>query len=233
MPASKRFPDGSGLTFLHGGKKMKRSTLVYTTFIVALTVVFMSFNGCEALRKPPTEAQKQTARMGIEATADIWLTGTTPQSPVATIAHESAKATQTYFGLPTQPLADPARVIPQAQVDAAERPDPWNTLDLALSLGLAAAGVFGGAGGLKVARAIAVAQKKSKALREIVKAQQNFRDELKLKADSDDTGRAAEILQSLKDANDDLQSPSTIMLVTEVKSAIPRAPKVPFKEMRV
>lgn len=200
---------------------MKRSTLVYTAIIVALTVVFMAFTGCETLRKAPTEAQKQTARMGVDATEAIRLNGTPPKSTVAVIAHESAKANQTYFGPPKEPLANPVDVIPQAQSDAAERPDPWDIVDLALSLGLGVVGVFGGAGGLKIAAAITVAQQKSKALREIVTAQQKLRNELKMKSDSDETVKAAEILQSLKSYNG-IQSPSTITLVTEVKGDLSR-----------
>jgi len=202
---------------------MKRSTLVYTVFIAALTVIFMAFNGCQQLRKAPTEAQKQTARMGVDATEQIRITGTSPGSAVSVIANESAKATQTYFGPPAEPLAEPEAVIPQAQIDAAERPDPWQTVDTALAFGLAVAGVFGGAGGVKVAKAIAAAQAKSKALRQIIKAEEDFRNELKLTAcddeDNDNAVYAAEILESLKAAND-IQSPATQAIVTEVKANI-------------
>jgi len=199
---------------------MKRSTLVYTAFIAVLTAVFMSFNGCEALRKPPTEAQKQTAALGVDATRTIRTSGTSPQSPVSTIAHESAKATQTYFGLPSEPLAAPEVVIPAAQADAAERPDPWDMLDAAFAVGLAGAGIITGKYGTRIAAAIAAAQKKSKALRELVKAQQELRDELKLKVGSDESLKAAEILQALKDVNDDAQSPETMSLVTEIKGEL-------------
>lgn len=199
---------------------MKRSTLVYTGLIVALTIVFMGFNGCESLRKSPTEAQKQTAQMGLDATSRIRQSGTSPGSPTSVIAHESARANQIYFGLPKGPLAAPEVVIPAAQADAAKRPDPWETIDTALALGLAVAGIFGGAGSIKVIKFITVAQAKSKALREIIKAQQKFRDELKLQADSDETGKAAELLKSLKAHNDDAQSPETMTLVTEVKAKV-------------
>jgi len=193
---------------------MKRSTLVLIAFIVALIL----FSGCsDPIRFGPTEAQKQTAQMGVDATGYIEQNGTPPGSDISKIARDSAKTTQIYFGLPKEPLADPAVMIPQAKADAVKRPDPWDTADMLLNTGIGIAGLFGGVWSIKAAKFITAAQAKSKALREIVKAQQKFRDELKRNANSDETIAASEVLKSLKDANV-IQSPETEVLVTEIKS---------------
>ena len=205
---------------------MKRSTLIAAMLVIALTLYLGLFSGCETLRKSPTESQKQTARLGLNATEQIRLAGTEPQSPESMIAHESAKATQTYFGPPAEPLAEPDKVIPKAQVQAAERSNPRDAADSIMGIGTAIALVFGGGTGVKIASAISAARKKSKALRQIIQAEEDFRNELKtstaIAEDEDEAVKAAETLESLKDKNQ-IQSASTQQIVSEVKDEIKRS----------
>ena len=205
---------------------MKSSTLVYAALIVTLMLYFLLFSGCEMLRKAPTEAQKQTAQLGVNATEQIRYGGAEPQSAVSVIAHESAKANQIYFGPPKEPPAPPDTVIPQAQADAAERPDPWDVADGFLGLGASVALVFGGAAGTKAAALFKTARQKSKALRQIIVAQEDYRNELKTAAasDSDHAANAAEMLESLKSKNDRFQTASTMSIVAEVKNDLKKAP---------
>ena len=78
--------------------------------------------GCETFRFAPTEAQKQNAQLTTDSTGQILTKGTPPGSQTATLAHQSAINTQTYFGPPREPLRPPADVIGQAEIDSSKTP---------------------------------------------------------------------------------------------------------------
>ncbi|MCK4958949.1 MAG: hypothetical protein KAT00_06105 [Planctomycetes bacterium] len=197
---------------------MKRSLITATLLIIALTLVLCLFTGCDSLRRAPSEPLKQNAYLCADATQKILDGGTDAGSPLANIANMTAKNTQTYFGSPQGPIAPPEITIPAAAVDAKKRPNPWDLADNAITLGIAVAGIFGGVGGIKAAAFLTAARRKSKALRQLVIAQQNFRNELANSASSDETIAAAEVLNRLKAANNDTQTASTQSIVTEIKT---------------
>ena len=93
----------------------------------------------------------------------------------------------------------------QARADSQRKPDAWALADSAMELGIALAGLLGGAYGLRIAAAIKTAREKSKALKEIVAGNELFKQLYPEQADR------------FKDAQQK-QSPETKQLVTQLKA---------------
>jgi len=120
------------------------------------------------------------------------------------------------YGLPDEyPAADSAEAIlaesnqqiaHSALAEARRRPDVWDVADGAMNLGIAIAALFGGVYGVRVARFLAEARAKSKALREIIAGNELFKRENSNSA------------QAFKEAHKN-QSPHTRQLVTQFKTA--------------
>jgi hypothetical protein len=160
------------------------------TKIVVSVLLLVFVSGCEMLRFEPTEAQKQNA----------WIHARTTELASDTAKHENTSATLqqltelgaqqssafvAYHGLPRelppartaeQILADSSYDLSsQAADEAARRPDPWDTADSVLELGIAVAGLLGGVYGIKAAGYFKQAREKSKALQEIVQGNELFK----------------------------------------------------------
>ncbi len=103
-------------------------------------------------------------------------------------------------------LAESSHGIAAAAImRSSERPDVWDAADGLLEIGIAVAGVIGGAYGLRATRFLKRTREKSKALREIIEG-----NEL-LKQTSTETAVAFKTAHKT-------QSPTTRQIVTELKS---------------
>jgi hypothetical protein len=100
---------------------------------------------------------------------------------------------------------DGKRILSQANADSLRKPDAWTLADSAMDLGLALAGLVGGAYGIRIARYLKTAREKSKALKEIVAGNELFKQLWPEQAD-----RFKEAQQK--------QSPATKQLVTQLKA---------------
>jgi len=203
---------------------MNRSTFFKLVLITCLPLIIpLFFAGCKSeLRFAPDESLKQNAALNRAANEDIFLNGTDPGSKISKVALDASINTQTYIGEPQEAFKDIDTVLANAQTKAAERPDAWelinNGLGLAVTIGTVVLGGGGATyGGAKLIGAMKELQRKSTAIREIVRAQEVFKSELKIAADSDETFKAADALAALKQANDGIQTTPTQILVTETK----------------
>lgn len=121
-----------------------------------------------------------------------------------------------YYGLPQElPKADTVndvlsesnkQLAATAIKESSQRPNAWDVADSAMELGIAIAGLFGGAGAIRVVNFLQQAKAKSNALKEIVLANEIF------KKTNPDSAKA------FKDAHAN-QSPLTKQIVAEVKSS--------------
>ena len=188
---------------------------------VTLVMAAMLFcAGCESLRFAPTEEQKQNAwvhnRTAVIAAQTAKEEYASEKLKALTdLSQTQSKAFVAYCGLPEElPEAESAEdVLKESNVQLAktaieqssQRPDGWQVADSAFELGIAIAGLFGGAGALRVISFLQQAKAKSNALKEIVLGNEIFK---KTNPDSAD---------AFKDAQRN-QSPLTKQLVTEIKT---------------
>jgi len=172
--------------------------------------------GCaEQLRFAPSESQKQAAELTHALALQIDAQGAGPGSPATKKLAAGTRAGVVYMGRP-KALSDMGQFetsVAQAQVDAAQRPDP-NSISGAVDAGLSLAAQlailigFGGSsvGGVKVLQLIAMARRKNQALAEIIKG-----NELYKKSITDNEKEQFRIAQNSK------QSTSTKLLVAKQK----------------
>ena len=189
---------------------------------LALTVIFalMLVAGCDKLRLAPSEIQKKNAYLHERATKFAADTAkdesTSPQLQALTeLGHLQSKSYTAYFGLPSQlPQADSAAdVLLQSNFDLAQasltestqRPDPWNTADALLELGIGISAIFGGVYGTRAVRFLKEAQAKSKALKEVIQGNELFKNQ------------NPDAVNAFKQAQQ-IQSKDTKKLVTELKN---------------
>ena len=186
--------------------------------IVAVTCLFMM--GCEGIRFAPSEAQKQNAWVHNRTAA---ISSQTAQSEQASeklqeltkLSETQSQAFVAYYGMPEElPKADTVndvlsesnkQLTATAIKESSQRPDAWDIADSTLELGIAIAGLFGGAEATRVTSFLQDAKAKSNALKEIVLANEIFK---KTNPDS---------AEAFKDAQKN-QSPLTKQIVTEVTS---------------
>jgi hypothetical protein len=176
--------------------------------------------GCESIRFAPTEQQKQNAwvhnRTAVIASQTAKEECASEElKALMDLSQMQSKAFVAYYGLPQElPEAETAedvlkesnvRLATTAIEQSSQRPDAWAVADSGLELAIAIAGLFGGAGALRVMSFLQQAKAKSNALKEIVLGNEIFK---KTNPDSAD---------AFKDAQKN-QSPLTKQLVAEVKT---------------
>ena len=200
---------------LKGGKTVVRLTYALTT------CALMNLAGCDSLRFAPNERQKQNAwlhnRTALAAaqTAKVQAASGELQD-LTELSELQSRAFTTYFGLPEEfpaaettddILAESSRELAKdAIADSAARPDPWQTADAAMELGIGICALLGGVYGAKAAKFLKDAKARSKALREIITGNELFK-----KANQTQ-------VESFKQAHVS-QSPQTRLIVTEMKQA--------------
>jgi hypothetical protein len=180
----------------------------------------LTTSGCGQIRFAPSEEQKQNAWVHNRTAAIAAQEAQNEQSSeklqeLARLSETQSRAFVAYCGLPEElPAADTAndvlsasnrQLATMALEQSKQRPDAWTVADSALELGIAIAGLFGGAYATRIARFLQDAKAKSNALKEIVLANEIFK---KTNPDSAD---------AFKDAQRN-QSPLTKQIVTEVKT---------------
>ena len=188
---------------------------------VVVTVGMLLCAGCEGIRLGPREAQKQNAWVHNRTAAIASQTAQAEQSSeklqeLTRLSETQSQAFVAYCGLPEElPKANTAedvlsesnkQLAATAIAQSKQRPDVWDIADSTLELGIAIAGLFGGAGAVRFASFLQDAKAKSNALKEVVLGNEIFK-----KTNPD----AAE---AFKDSQKN-QSPLTKQIVTEVKSS--------------
>jgi hypothetical protein len=176
--------------------------------------------GCEGIRFGPSEAQKQNAWVHNRTAAIASQTAQGEQASeklqeLTKLSETQSQAFVAYCGLPQElPKADTAedvlsesnkQLAATAIKESSQRPNAWDIADSTLELGIAIAGLFGGAGAVRVMSFLQQAKAKSNALKEIVLANEIFK---KTNPDS---------AEAFKDAHIN-QSPLTKQIVAETKS---------------
>jgi hypothetical protein len=190
--------------------------------LAVIVIAEMLFcTGCEGIRFAPSEAQKQNAWVHNRTAAFASQTAQNEQASeklqeLTRLSETQSQAFVAYCGLPEElPKADTVndvlsesnkQLAATAIAQSKQRPDVWDVADSTLELGIAVAGLFGGAGAVRFAKFLQDAKAKSNALKEIVLANEIF------KHTNPDSAEA------FKDAHAN-QSPLTKQIVTEVKSS--------------
>ena len=194
----------------------------YLTLCILLFAFFL-LTGCNGLRFAPTESQKQiafTTHQAARTAADL---GLEPGCVAAKQLVSGTAASLAYSGMPASPeIADYDATASAAAADATRRPtadDVFEAAEGGLSLAAELALLFGaggvGLGGKKLIDWIALAQKKSKALKEVVQGNELLTQYLS------DQGKTAE-LTTFKRAQTSVQSPQTELLVTAERIPLKR-----------
>ncbi|MCK5473203.1 MAG: hypothetical protein KAI59_04165 [Planctomycetes bacterium] len=160
------------------------------TFLALILLVFCS--GCGNLRFAPNQTQKQNAwlhnRTTMMASQIAQSENTSEQlKALSQLSESQSRAFTSYFGLPSEfPRAETVadllsehnwQLANLATVESAKRPDGWQLADNALELAIGIAALLGGVYGTKVAGFLQLAKTKSKALEEIVKGNELFKQE--------------------------------------------------------
>jgi len=188
--------------------------------LTPILIAFLWVAGCETLRFAPSESQKLAAFQSHLLAQQIADNGTRPDSPAAKQLVAGTAAALAYTGVPSKlSTADLDAVIKRAQHDAAKRPaaeEVWDTVDGVISLGIAVAGLVGGAYGIKGVEYLRKAKVKSKALREIVKGNELFKRKILTGLDGP---VKPQVLEAFATAQNESQSGiETKQIVTEMKS---------------
>ena len=189
--------------------------------VMAVAAVLLVASGCGQIRFAPSESQKQNAwvhnRTAVIASQEAQAEQASANLQELTkLSETQSRAFVAYCGLPEElPEAETAQdVLKESNVQLAataieqskQRPDAWGVAGSALDLGIAIAGLFGGAYATRVIRFLQEAKAKSNALKEIILANEIFK---KTNPDAAD---------AFKDAQRN-QSPLTKQIVAEVKSS--------------
>jgi len=158
--------------------------------LIVLASVMVLNAGCDGIRLPASEVQKQNA----------WLHNRTAQAAARAASEEQASEhlqklttlSQTQsrafvfdYGMPEQLpnawsdkdiLSQGSFELTQAAIsDSQRRDDLWRVADGAMELGIGLAGLLGGVYGIKAAGFLTAARTRSKALREIIKGNEVFK----------------------------------------------------------
>jgi len=199
---------------------MRKARAVLAMVLAVSGSILLITSGCEGIRFGPSETQKQNAWVHNRTAAIASQTAQNEQSSeklqeLTRLSETQSQAFVAYCGLPEElPKANTAedvlsesnrRLAATAIKESSQRPNGWDIADSTLELGIALAGLFGGAGAIRVMSFLQDAKAKSNALKEIVLANEIFK---KTNPDS---------AEAFKDAQRN-QSPLTKQLVAEVKS---------------
>ena len=190
-------------------------------WMIGLLVMVLVFTcGCDSLRFAPGEVQKENAylhhRTAQMAAAEARESAVSPElSGLTSLCELQSRAFMADYGLPQvlpaaetidDVLAESSRGIAAAAiVRSSERPDVWDVTDGLLELGIAAAGIIGGAYGIRATRFFKRAREKSKALREIIEGNELLKQ------------TSTEAAAAFKTAHK-AQSPQTRQIVAELKN---------------
>jgi len=187
---------------------------------MVMVMVLVIISGCDCIRFAPTQQQKQNAWVHNRTAAIISQMAKEEDSSeklqaLTDLSEMQGQAFAAYFGLPDElPKAYTAedvlsesnkQLASMAIAQSKQRPDVWTAADSMFELGIAIAGLFGGAGAIRFAKFLQEAKAKSKALKEIVLGNEIFK---KTNPDS---------AEAFKDAQRN-QSSLTRQIVTEMKS---------------
>ena len=191
---------------------------------IILTIVTLSgmlcLSGCEGFRYAATDAQKENAWLhgqvcGAAANAAVDENASQRLCDLTTLAHEQSTAFVADYGLPKNPLpasrysplagGELREVLSQAKADSLMKPDVFELADGVMELGIALAGLVGGAYGIRIARYLKQAREKSRALKEIVAGNELFKKFWPEQADR------------FKESHRK-QSPETKQIVTQLKA---------------
>ncbi|MFA5240645.1 MAG: hypothetical protein WC476_13195 [Phycisphaerae bacterium] len=197
---------------------MRKARVVLAMVLVVGGSILLITGGCGQIRFGPSESQKQNAWVHNRTAAIASQTAQSEQSSeklqeLTKLSETQSQAFVAYCGLPEElPKANTAedvlsesnkQLAATAIKESGQRPDAWDIADSTLELGIA--GLFGGAGAIRVMSFLQQAKAKSNALKEIVLANEIFK---KTNPDAAD---------AFKDAQRN-QSPLTKQIVTEAKS---------------
>ena len=200
---------------------MRKAKVVLAMVLAVGGSILLTTGGCEGIRFAPSEAQKQNAWVHNRTAAIASQTAQNEQvseklQELTKLSETQSQAFVAYYGLPKElPKADTVndvlsesnkQLAATAIAQSKQRPDAWDIADSTLELGIAIAGLFGGAGAIRVMSFLQQAKAKSNALKEIVLANEIFK---KTNPDS---------AEAFKDAQKN-QSPLTKQIVAEVKSS--------------
>ena len=196
---------------------MRSRGILTIGMVVISTAVFVG--GCDTLRFAPGEKQKQNAYLHHRTVQTAAVTAqqeqtSEPLRKLTTQAEKQSEVIMAYYGLPRvmpetesveQILSEKNRTLTnQSRTEALSRPDPWDVADNLLEMGIAIAGLAGGVMGGRIIGGLKTAQQKSRALREIVRGNELFKQNNPIMTDE------------FKQAQQS-QSDSTRRLVAELK----------------
>jgi len=197
-------------------KFLAPSRVISSVFALSIILVI---SGCDSLRLAPSEQQKQNAWLHERTAAVAADTAQVEQSSqelqaLTKLSEEQSRAFTSYYGLPKEfPQAESTEEIlaesnwqlaRTAQVQSAERPDPWKVADSLLEVGIGISALLGGVYGTRAVRFLQEARSKSNALKEIIEGNEQFKKQNDAQA------------QSFKAAHAN-QSPQTRQLVAQLK----------------
>jgi len=203
-----------------GKRRTKERTQLTCALCTCALVLLIIAGGCGQIRFAPSEEQKQNAWVHNRTVAIASATAQNEQASeklqeLTKLSETQSEAFVAYCGLPEElpkagtaedVLSESNRQLAATAIEQSrQRPDGWQVADSALELGIALAGLFGGAGAVRLAKFLQEAKAKSNALKEIVLANEIFK---KTNPDSAD---------AFKDAQRN-QSPLTRQLVVECKT---------------
>lgn len=198
-------------------KKVQKKTSYFC--ILALITCVLVCVGCESLRFAPSEQQKQNAwlhnRTAIVASETARNEDASEKLKALTELSElQSRSFISYNGLPKElPQAQTAEdILAQsswqlaraALVESSQRPDAWQVADSALELGIGICALLGGVFGTKALGFLKDAREKSKALKEIIRGNELFKQQNESAVDA------------FKQAQQN-QSPATRQIVAEMK----------------
>lgn len=188
--------------------------------ILCAVGVLVCVTGCGSLRLAPSERQKQNAwlhnRTAEAAAESAGAEQTSAELQALTKLSElQSRAFTSYCGLPKEypPAETTEQILAQtnwqlaqsALAEAAERPGPWDVADTLLEIGIGLSALLGGVYGTRIAKFLKEARAKSQALREIIAANELFKQQ---NADQVQSFKAAQVNQS----------PETRQLVAQLKA---------------
>ncbi len=169
---------------------MSKQKLMTVSMVILMLLSITA--GCGNLRFGPGETQKQNAYLHHRTVQSAALRARGEQSSdvlqkLTSQAAKQSDAIVAYYGLPKElPASENVEEILSAQnaaltenarLEAGQRPDPWDVADHLLELGIALAGIVGGAFSGRMVGTLRVARRKSDALREIIRGNQLFKTE--------------------------------------------------------
>jgi len=198
---------------------MRKARMALAMALAVGSLILLIAGGCGQIRFAPGEAQKQNAwvhnRTAAIAASEAAEQTSEKLQELTKLSEVQSRAFVAYCGLPDEfPKADTAedvlsessqQLATAAISEAGEKPDVWGVADSAVELGIAIAGLFGGAYATRIVRFLRDAKAKSNALKEIVLANEIFKK----------TNPAS--AQAFKDAQRN-QSPLTRQIVAELKA---------------